>query len=99
MDKQRIVMPPSLAVMNSVVLYYLIQGIFWWEEGIYMAVLSGLGLGYIYYELLHYWLHVGNSYVLSLCLPQSIMLTVLQTTSTVFILFEEETSLTSLEKL
>lgn len=69
MDQQRLVMPPSLAAMNGILLHYFITRIFWWEEGINMAVLSGLGLGYIYYEVLHYYLHVAGTYVLSLFLP------------------------------
>lgn len=57
MDKQRLVMPPTLFVALATPFYKLAHTIFYWDWYVAIAAFCGGIFGYVCYDVTHYFLH------------------------------------------
>ena len=67
MDRSRLVFPIVPAMILGFIVFFVYQSVAPWPVS--MAVLSGTTVGYIVYDLIHYYLHHGvphNGYFRSL---------------------------------
>lgn len=57
MDKYRLSAPPLKTFLLAIPIYKLVHSSFYWDWHAATAVFCGGFFGYIYYEVMHYFLH------------------------------------------